>query len=411
MRGDRNTAEAPHRRAHREHGAMTGPLAALLSVACAIAVANVYYAQPLLGPIGAGLRIGPTGLGLVTGLTQAGYLLGLVLVVPLGDLVNRRVLIVVQSLVAAAALVAVAAAQNAWTFFLASAVVGAASVVVQVIIAYAAVLSDPANRGRVVGLVTSGVVVGILLARTVSGLLADAFGWRSVYLASAALMTTTALALARLLPADTVARAPVSYRRLASSVFTLTARLPVFRVRSLISLFMFGAFGALWGSLALPLTEAPWRLSASQVGLFGLAGAAGAVGAARAGTLADRGLAQRVTGVTLVLYAASWPLIAALGHSLVPLIIGVTLLNLAGQAIHVTNQQLIVAIEPAASSRLVGSYMVYYSVGSGGGAIAATAVYSVAGWPGVCLLGFALSTLALLVWLTDHLTHTRRTQP
>jgi predicted MFS family arabinose efflux permease len=386
-------------------GVSTG-LAVLLAVACGVAVANVYYAQPLLDQIGRDLGVGPAGLGLVTTVTQGGYLLGLILIVPLGDLMNRRVLIVAQCGFAAAALVAVAVSPQPLMFFVASGIVGLASVVVQVVIAYAAVLSSPETRGRVVGIVTSGVVIGILLARTVSGLLADPFGWRSVYVVSAVLMLGLALVLARRLPPEITTRSPVSYRRLITSVFTLTARERVFRVRSLITLFMFGGFGALWGSIALPLTAAPWHLSTTEVGLFGLVGAAGAVGAARAGTLADRGRAQWVTGITLVLFAASWAPIAWLPRSLILLIVGIVVLNLAGQAIHVTNQHLIVEIDPSASSRLIGSYMVYYAIGTGGGAIAATIAYSTWGWAAVCILGAGLSAVALLIWAVDRFSAT-----
>jgi predicted MFS family arabinose efflux permease len=203
----------------------------------------------------------------------------------------------------------------------------------------------------------------------------------------------------------------VSYRRLITSVVTLTLHERVFRVRSLITLFMFAGFGALWGSLALPLTAAPWHLSTSEIGLFGLVGAAGAFGAARAGTLADRGRAQWVTGITLVLFAASWLPIAWLPHSLIPLVVGIVVIDLAGQAIHVTNQHLIVGIDPNASSRLIGSNMAYYSVGFGGGAVAATASYSAWGWGAVCIVGAGFSLLALLIWGADRISEARGARP
>jgi predicted MFS family arabinose efflux permease len=381
-------------------------LAVLLAVASGVAVANIYYAQPLLDQIGRDLGVGPAGLGLVTTVTQAGYLTGLILIVPLGDLINRRVLIVAGCVVAAVALVAVAVSPGPLMFLIASGIVGVASVVQQVIIAYSAVLSSPELRGRVLGIVTSGVVIGILLARTVSGLLADALDWRSVYVVSAVLMLGLGAVLARRLPPE-LTRSPVSYRRLITSVVTLTLHERVFRVRSLITLFMFAGFGALWGSLALPLTAAPWHLSTSEIGLFGLVGAAGAFGAARAGTLADRGRAQWVTGITLVLFAASWLPIAWLPHSLIPLVVGIVVIDLAGQAIHVTNQHLIVAIDPNASSRLIGSNMVYFAVGTGGGAIGATVAYSTWGWGAVCVFGAGLSVMALLIWAVDRVSVTR----
>jgi predicted MFS family arabinose efflux permease len=265
-------------------------------------------------------------------------------------------------------------------------------------------LSAPAQRGRVVGVVTSGVVIGILLARSVSGLIANVFGWRAVFVVSAALMVVLASALSRLLPRSTTVGARVSYARLISSVVRLTARERVFRVRSLIALFTFGAFGAVWGSMALPLAATPWHLSTGQIGLFGVVGAAGALGAARAGRLADRGLAQRVSGLALVLIILSWAAIAETPHSLVLLALGVVSLDFAGQALHVTNQHLIIAIDPATSSRAIGSYMVFYSIGTGGGAIAATSLYAAAGWGAVSILGTGLGVLALLVWAIDRLS-------
>ncbi len=376
----------------------------LLAVACGASVANVYYAQPLLDRIGADLNISSAALGLVTTVTQGGYLLGLVLIVPLGDRLNRRALIITQSLVAAAGLIVVAVAPQALVFFIASAIVGLASVVVQVIVAHAAVLSAPAQRGRVVGVVTSGVVIGILLARTVSGLVADAFGWRAVFVVSGALMVVLASVLSRLLPRDGAVGARVSYARLITSVVRLSARERVFRVRSLIALFMFGGFGAVWGSMALPLGATPWHLSTGQIGLFGLAGTAGALGAARAGWLADRGLAQWVSGLALVLYILSWAAIAQTPHSLVLLSIGVLSLDFAGQALHVTNQHLIIDIDPATSSQAIGSYMVFYSIGTGGGAIVATSLYAAAGWGAVSIFGTGLGVLALLVWGVDRLS-------
>jgi predicted MFS family arabinose efflux permease len=377
-------------------------LAILLAIASGVAVANIYYAQPLLDQIGRDLGVGPAGLGLVTTVTQAGYFLGLILIVPLGDLVNRRLLIVAGCVIAAAALVAVAVSPGPQMFLLASGVVGVASVVQQVINAYAAALSSPEMRGRILGIVTSGVVFGVLLARTVSGVLADVLDWRSVYVFSAILMLGLALVLARKLPPENT-RSAVPYRRLVTSVVTLTLHERVFRVRALITLLIFAGFGALWGSMALPLTTAPWHLSTTEVGLFGLVGAAGAVGAARAGALADRGRAQWVTGITLVLFAISWAPIAWLPNSLIVLIIGIVILNLAGQAISVTNQLLIVEIDPTASSQLIGGNTVYFAIGTGGGAIAATTVYSAWGWSAVCLLGAGLSALALLIWACDRI--------
>ena len=375
--------------------------ALLLAVAGGLSVANVYYAQPLLAPIGDALHVSAGSLGLTTAVTQSGYLLGLILLVPLGDLVDPRKLISWLAFAAGIGLTAAGLADGPVTFFAACAVVGVASAVVQVIVAYAAVLSPPERRGRVLGVVTSGVVLGILLARTVSGLVASALGWRAAFLLPAVVMVAMAAALSRLPPRRRTQATPVPYRRLITSVFTLTARNRVFRIRSLLALFLFGCFGALWGSVALPLAGAPWHLSTSQIGLFGIAGAAGALSASGAGRLADRGRAPLVTGVTLVLLLASWAAIGTAGFSLPLLVVGIVVLDFAGQALHVTNQHLIVADDPTATSRVIGGYMVYYSLGTGGGAIIATSLYGAWGWGAVCTFGAAMAVLALAVWLYE----------
>jgi predicted MFS family arabinose efflux permease len=372
--------------------------ALLLAASAGLSVANVYYAQPLLARIGPALHVGAGELGLTTTGTQVGYLLGLVLIVPLGDLVSRRGLIVAQALAAAAGLAAVGMSVSVADFLVGSAVVGMASCVVQVIVAYAAQASPPARRGQTVGIVTSGVVMGILLARTVSGLAASLLGWRGAFLLQAAAMLAMAAVLSRLLPAGQRRDEPVPYLRAISSVCTLATRDRTFLLRSVLGLLMFAGFGALWGSVALPLSAAPWRLTTGQVGLFGIVGVAGALGASSAGRQADRGHAQRVTGLALVLLPLSWAAIAAAPRSLVLLAVGMLVLDFAGQSLHVTNQHLIVAGSHGASSRIIGSYMVFYSVGTGGGAIAATSLYSLAGWGAVAALGASLSILALLVW-------------
>ncbi|MDP9841605.1 MFS transporter [Streptosporangium lutulentum] len=370
----------------------------LFAIACGTAVANVYFAQPLLVTLGRDFAISPATLGAVVTLTQLGYGLGLFFIVPLGDLLNRRRLIVTQLLLLAAALTVVGTATVAALLLAGMAAVGLLAVVTQTLVAFAASLAPPAQRGRVVGLVTSGVVTGILLARTVSGLLADLAGWRSVYLTSAALTCVLALALHHALPPRDTTALPMRYGRLLRSTLTLFAQERLLRLRALLALLIFAAFSTLWSCVALPLSAPPLSLSHTAIGAFGLAGAAGALAATAAGRLNDRGLSQRTTGIGLALLAASWLPLAFARQSLWALTVGVIVLDLAVQAVHVTNQSLIYALRPDAGSRLIGGYMVFYSLGSAFGAIASTALYAVAGWGAVCALGAAISCLALLLW-------------
>lgn len=376
----------------------------LFAITCAMAVANVYFAQPLLESMAASLSVSPGTIGIVVTATQAGYAVGLLFIVPLGDLLNRKKLILTQMLLSAVALCAVGLAQD-WGMLLGAMVlVGLMAVVVQVVVAYAATLASPEQRGEAVGTVTSGVVLGILLARFVSGAVADVAGWRGVYFVSAALMVAMALVLFRTMPASAKPPAQGSYWKLLGSVFELYLTERTLRVRGTFALLIFAAFSVLWTSMVLPLSAPPLSLSHTQIGLFGLAGVAGALAAARAGRLADQGLGNRTTGIALALLTLSWLPTAFVESSLLAMVVGVVLLDFAVQAVHVTNQSLIFAARPDAQSRLVGAYMCFYSVGSGLGAIAATYTYAHFGWVAVCLLGAGISVVALLYWLYLQLT-------
>ncbi|MDT7683462.1 MAG: hypothetical protein QOG57_3772 [Pseudonocardiales bacterium] len=368
------------------------------AVACGVAVSNVYFADPLLVSMGQDFGLSPGSIGLVVTATQIGYGLGLFLLVPLGDVVDRRRLIVVQFLLMALALVAAGSAPAVVVLLAGMAAVGSLAVVTQSLVAFAASLAGPAHRGRVVGLVTSGVVIGILCARTASGVLADLAGWRTVYFASAALALAIGLVAHRALPRPTPVGDQVSYFRLLASMAEMFRTERTFRNRALLALLVFGAFSTLWSCLALPLSAPPLSLSHSAIGAFGLIGVAGALAAVPAGRLNDRGLSRWTTGGALVVLCVSWAPIALARQSLWALAIGVVLLDLAVQAVHVTSQSLIYEVRPAAGSRLIGGYMIFYSIGSGTGAIASTATFAVAGWAGVSVQGASLSLCALLWW-------------
>jgi predicted MFS family arabinose efflux permease len=374
-------------------------LTLLFSVTCALAVANVYFAQPLLDSMAQSLGVAASMIGIVVTATQVGYALGLLLVVPLGDLVNRKRLIVAQVLMSAVALAAVGASQQ-WIVLLGAMVaVGLMAVVVQVLVAYTAALATPSQRGQAVGSVTSGIVLGILLARLTSGLIADFAGWRAVYFASSALMLIIAAVLWKLAPVTSAQRDGKSYLALIRSLFTLLAGERILRIRGLLALLIFADFSVLWTAMVLPLSAPPLSLSHTAIGLFGLAGLAGALAARRAGCWADQGLGQRVTGIALVLLTLSWLPIGFAETSLLALACGVIVLDFAVQAVHVTNQSLIFAARPDAQSRMVGAYMCFYSVGSALGAVAATQVYAVWGWVAVSVLGALISATAVALWL------------
>jgi predicted MFS family arabinose efflux permease len=368
-------------------------------VAAGLSVANVYYAQPLLDIMAGDLGIAPAVVGLVVTLTQIGYALGLIFIVPLGDLVDRRRLIVGQTLLSVAALAVVAMAETASMLLVGMMATGLLAVVVQVLVAFAASLAAADERGKVVGTVTSGVVIGILAARFLAGLLADLGGWRAVYITSAILTLLMTGLLLKILPRRVLPTSTEGYGTVLRSVPMLFLHDRVLLLRGVLALLIFAAFSTFWTALVLPLSSPTFTYSHTQIGLFGLVGMAGALAASGAGRLADRGLAQWTTGLSLVLLTASWGLITLLSDSVMFLMAGVILLDLAVQAVHVTNQSIILARHPPASSRLVGGYMVFYSIGSALGAVGATVVYAQAGWSAVCALGATFSVVALLTWL------------
>lgn len=387
----------------RGHG-LSGAQTLIIASAAGLSVANIYYSQPLLDMIAADLRISSAVIGLIGMLTQIGYGLGLIFIVPLGDLIDRRKLIIVQGLLLTIALVVVATAGAKTMLLTGMASLGLLAVLVQVLVAQAAALATPAQRGSVVGTVTSGVVAGILSARAFAGTVADLGGWRAVYLTSALATLVMVGILMSVLPRQSVERKSEKYFNAVLSIPGMFLRDPVLLFRGGLALLIFASFSTFWTALVFPLSTPPFSYSHTQIGLFGLVGLAGAIGATFAGRLADRGHNAWTTGISLAILLASWGLIALLSFSIAMLLIGVFLLDLAVQAVHVSNLSVVVALNPEKSSHLIGGYMVFYSIGSAIGAIAATATYARSGWTGVSILGATFSGLALAVWIAGCLS-------
>ncbi len=354
---------------------LTTGITALFSLTCALAVANVYSAQPLLDSMAVSLKVSPGMIGSVITATQAGYAIGLLFLVPLGDWLNRKYVVMSQLLLSVAALVAAGLSPNIVTLLGAMLIVGLMAVVVQVLVAWVAILATPQKRGQAVGTLTSGIVSGILLSRFISGAIADIAGWRAVYLTAACLMLMIAGIVWKIMPSPPQQPQPQkpTYLSLLKSVFQLYLTEPQLRKRGILALFIFAAFSMLWTTMVM-------------------------LAAARAGKWADQGWAQRTTGLALALLTISWLPIGYAETSLLWLIAGVIALDFAVQAVHVSSQSLIIAARPAAASRLVGAYMCFYSLGSAAGAIVATQLYSHWGWQAVCLAGAAVSACAFLIW-------------
>jgi predicted MFS family arabinose efflux permease len=382
---------------------MTKGMVLLFAVACGVSAGNLYYAQPLLPQIARSFHAGAGETTLVVTAAQVGYGCGLALLVPLGDVLVRRRFVPGLLVLAAVALLAAAASPNIVVLIAAVAVAGVCSVAAQVLVPFSATLADDDQRGRVVGTVMSGLLVGILLARTLSGLIADAAGWRTVFVVAAGVVLAMAVLLHHRLPGEP-ARPHLDYADLLGSVVHLLVTEPVLRLRAAIGALAFATFNVIWTSLAFLLVGPPYHFTEATVGLFGLLGAAGALAATFSGRLADRGLEQWVSGTSLALTVASFGLLALGRHDLWALMVGILLADLGIQAVHIQNQQLIFAIDPEARSRLNTGYMVLYFVGGALGSASVGAAYAAGGWSAVVVLGAVYAGSAMALWVLSEAT-------
>lgn len=376
---------------------MSRGLVFLLAVAVGAAVANIYYVQPLLNVIAREFDVSTTAAGLLVTSSQAGYLAGLALLVPLGDLRERRRLVTGLLAGAAVALAVCAAAPSFAVLAVALLAAGAMTAVAQIIVPLAATLAADHERGQVVGSVMSGLLVGILSARIVSGAVTELGGFRLIFGLAAVLMLVIALALWRALP-PLPAPEQMRFSGALRSVFALVAAEPVLRQRMALAVFQMASFTMLWTALAFLLGAPPYGYGEALIGLFGLAGLAGAAIAPVAGRLADRGRGRIALTAFLFAVLASWGLLAAGASWLPALIAGIVLLDLGVQGAQISNQSTIYALAPGARSRVTTAYMVSLFFGGVIGSLLAALVYDNGGWSAVCALGAAIAAAALLIW-------------
>lgn len=369
----------------------------LMATATGLAVASNYYAQPLLHTIAQHMGLSMSGAGSVVITAQLSYGAGLLLLVPLGDLFEQRRLIVIMTVLSALGLLLSAFSPSLTWLLLGTAITGLFSVSAQILVTMGASLTDPQSRGRVVGTLMSGLLLGILLARTVAGALSSAGDWRTIYLLAAALMFISAIALFFALPSHHHS-AGLSYPKLLGSVFRLFVDEPVLRLRAALGLLTFSLFALFWTPLAFLLAVPPYSYSDAVIGLFGLAGAVGALAASWAGRMADRGKGQQATTVGLLVLLASWLPMAFAGTSLTALLIGVLALDFAVQLVHVSNQNAVFQVRPAARNRLNAGYITCYFIGGALGSLVGAQTYPVYGWDGIVLVGAVIATLTLAVW-------------
>jgi predicted MFS family arabinose efflux permease len=360
----------------------------LMAVTVGVLVANIYYIQPLLADIARTFGLSVTSAGIVGMLSQAGTAVGMFLFVPLGDKFERRSLVLMLLMGAFVSLLLVAFAPNAIWLGVANFAVGAFAANVHVVVPFAAHLAAPRQRGRVVGAVVAGILFGVLLARTFSGLVGALFGWRAVYEIAAGAMVILAVVVRAKLP---LSRPDVvmTWLELMRSTLSLVRRHAVLRESALLGAMFFAAFSAFWTTLVFFLggTTYHYANAGSAAGLFGLVGAAGALGAPTIGHLADKHGPRFTIRIALWLALFSFLVMGVTGRHLFGLIAGVVLMDLGVQSGHVSNQTRIYSIDPSARSRLNMVYMSCYFIGGGLGSYLGALSWHAAGWWGVCGFG------------------------
>jgi predicted MFS family arabinose efflux permease len=373
-----------------------------LAAACGLLVANIYYGQPLIAEIAQSLGLATGAAGLVVTMSQVGYGLGLLFVVPLGDLVENRRLILISVGLSAVALACATFAPSAGIFLACAALIGLGSVAVQLLIPLAAHLAPDATRGRVVGMVSSGLMLGIMLARPVSSFVAAQSSWRVMFGLSAAAMVALAAALSRALPV----RAPqtgMTYGELMGSMVHLIKGTPILRRRAFYQACLFFTFSLFWTTTPLLLAGPYYHLTQNGIALFALAGVSGAIAAPIAGRVADRGWGRPATGaaIGLVVLALLGSLVIPQGSTVaLSLMVAVAIaVDFGVQANLIFGFRAIFAVAPEARGRLNGVYLSTAFVGGAIGSALGAWAYARGGWPLACGIGLTLPTLALARFL------------
>jgi predicted MFS family arabinose efflux permease len=381
------TVEAPVRPSSISFG-----MTLVMAIACGVAAASIYYNQPMLGLMEAALPGQLAATGFVPTATQLGFAVGLVLLVPLGDRVDRRRLILIQLVALVLSLAGVALAPDGWSLVVASALVGVTASVAQQIVPLAAELAEPSRRGATIGTVMSGLLCGILFGRALAGVIGDHYGWRAMFWLGSLLAVVMAVVLAFVLPRSHP-KTQVSYLALLKSLTALWREEPDLRRATTIQACLFGSFTALWTILALQL-DARYHLSAEVAGLFGIVGAVGVLFAPIAGRIADWKGPRAVIGLGSVIMLGSWTVFEA-WDMIAGLVVGVILLDFGEQGALVSNQHVIYALRPEARNRLNTIFMGGMFVGGAVGSAGASLAWEFAGWGALCAFGVALVAIAL----------------
>lgn len=381
-----------------QDGTLSKSLVLLMAITAGMGVANLYYNQPLLGNIGHTFHADAHQTGNITMFTQIGYAIGMFFFVPLADIKERRNLITVLLIAVTLSLIGVATAQNLLWIDLASLAVGVTTIVPQIMIPLAATLAPPKEQGKVIGTVLSGLLFGVLLARTVSGLIGGTFGWRWMFWIAAALMLVLALFLRVALPKNEPDTS-IAYRHLFVSIFQLIKKHRTLREAAFVGAMMFGSFSSFWTSLTYFVESPVYHFNSQIAGLFGLVGVVGASCAPIVGRFADRLSPKAIIGVLMSVGLLSFILFGTSGQFLWALIVGIILLDLGVQGTQVANQARIYPLAPEARGRINTVFMVSTFLGGALGSSIGSYAWKEWGWHGVCTVSGIMVSLGILVWL------------
>lgn len=375
---------------------LTKLLILVMSIACGLTVANLYYIQPLLGDIAKTFHVDQLSIGFAAMLTQIGYAIGMIFILPLGDIKEKRNLIVIMLLFSVISLISMFFSSNIYILTISSFAVGFTSIIPQLIIPLAAQLSNPQQRGQTIGTIMSGLLIGILLSRTVSGILGSYLGWRIVYLIAAIMMLALMLILRKLIPLCNPI-SDIKYSELLKSMIHLIKTEPILRESSLNGALMFSAFSAFWTSLIFLLESSHYNMGAEAAGLLGLVGVSGALAAPLVGKVADKRGSRFAIVICIVVVIVSYLLFFLLGFKIWGLVLGVILLDLGVQSCNVSNQARVHSLNEETRNRLNTIYMVSFFLGGAFGSFLGSYSYSHFGWYGVCTFGIITQILALII--------------
>ena len=373
----------------------------MMALCTGLIVANIYYSQPLLVLMADDFKVTESNAGQVTFFTQVGYALGLLFCVPLGDKLERKAQIVWMTVAAVVALAAAAMSVNITMLKVTGLLIGFTSVVPQLVLPLAANLSDPASRGKVIGTIMSGLLVGILLSRTLSGVVGHHYGWRAMFWIATGISALLVVIMILSFPSSKPAFRG-TYGSLMKSLLTLIREQPVLREASAINACCFAMFGMFWTTIVFLLSDAPFKYTSEQIGLMGLAAAAGALGAPLIGRIADKKNPRIAIGYGIIFLLFGYLLFYVFRANIIGIIVGIVAIDLGLQGIHVSNQTRIYTLIPEARNRLNTVFMTTSFVGTSLGSGIGLWVWSVAQWPGVCAAGAALIITALIIYLATY---------